>query len=816
MSVSVRASAEALRRFAPLAIVAIVALTWGTRARGDETPVGYYADVKPILAAHCLKCHGGEAAKGGLRLDSREGVLGGGDSGEAAIVPEDSAHSELLLRVTSRDGDDQMPPKGARLSEREVDVLRRWIDGGAPWPARDDYWAFQPPRRPAISGDASAAQRSNPIDSFIDARLVAAGIAPAPVADRRTLLRRAFADLIGLPPTPEEADTFLDDQSPDSYEKLIDRLLADPRYGERWARHWLDLVRYGESDGYEDDRVRPHAWRYRDYVIRSFNADKPYDRFVQEQIAGDELFPDDPDAWVATGFARLGAWDAMSRDAARQRQDFLNDATDVTGSALLGMTVSCARCHDHKYDAITQRDYYSLQAFFAGVERQSRELPAMAPRDPVHVAEARRDANDRIARLKSDRESLLRQAREALGPGPDSEVKYTDDGAAVLSKRLLAKVESLRPGALKSIDAEMREAESALRLNAAVSDVVCASSKPPRRTCILKGGELTRPGDEVGPAFIAAMAPAGAATLAPASSRRSALAHWLTSPENPLLARVMVNRIWQHHFGRGIVATPSDFGRNGRQPTHPELLDWLACEFVDRGFSIKQMHRLIMTSSAYRRSAAPTSSGMASDPENHLLWRMDRRRLDAEAIRDSILIITGELNPVAGGPGAYAKLPAGVNVELPNNAKDLSWGTCSEEEGRRRSIYLFQRRSMAFPLMEVFDAAPMNQSCPARPQTTVAPQALALFNGEFARQAAARFAARVRREAGMELRAGIERAWRIAFTRSPSDGELADAIDFLARQAERRAATDGARAGDAAWVDLCHVLINANEFVYRD
>jgi hypothetical protein len=640
------------------------------------------------------------------------------------------------------------------------------------------------------------------------------------------LLRRAYADLLGVPPTPEEAETFLGDASPDAFEKLVDRLLADPRYGERWARHWLDLVRYSESDGFEDDKVRPHAWRYRDYVIRALNSDKPYDRFVREQIAGDELWPGDAEALVATGFARLGSWDGMSKVPEQRRQDFLNDATDAVGAVFLGMTVGCARCHDHKFDAITQRDYYALQAFFAGVKRETRELNG-TPDDPPHVIEVRRRARAEVARLRGERDAILREARAEIEWVRREEVD--ENGKLKIGDADLRRAaDAAHPGRLKQLEGEVKAWEPVERLNAAAVEAVLETEAAAPRTMLLKGGELSRPGEEVSPAFIEAMASTGSRggpSPQPArgipgegvGGRRAALARWLTSAEHPLTARVWVNRLWQHHFGRGIVATPSDFGRHGQPPTHPELLDWLARRLVAEGWSTKAMHRLMMTSAAYRRSSAVLPEAAGRDPENALLWRMNRRRLEAEAIRDGMLAVSGRLSATRGGPGVYPRLPGGVNVELPNNDKDLSWGAATDEEDRRRSVYIFQRRSLTYPLVDVFDGAAMSQSCPVRAQTTVAPQALALFNGAFCREQARYLAERARREAGEDVDRRISRAFMIALTRLPSEAERAGAREFLARQAKaRRDASGGDRAGSAAFEDFCHVVLNTNEFIYLD
>jgi hypothetical protein len=812
----------------PFRIGTILLLAWlgaglcTADAAHAAAPVKFYDDIKPILSINCYKCHGPLVAKGDLRLDLRQGALGKAKSGSAAIVRGDSRRSEMFRRISSHDPDQMMPKKAERLSEGQIEQVRRWIEQGAPWPDKDDYWAFQPPTQPTAPLMAGAAP-ANPIDAFIDAPLQEQKITPVPRADARTLLRRAYGDLLGVPPTPAEAREFLSDGSPDAFAKLIDRLLADPRYGERWARHWLDLVRYSESDGFEDDKIRPRAWRYRDYVIRSLNADKPYDRFVQEQIAGDELFADDPDAWIAVGFARLGMWDGMSKDPPRQRQDFLNDATDAVGSVFLGVTIGCARCHDHKYDAIKQSDYYALQAFFANITRANHDLSGQL-HDPPHVVQAWRKAQSELAALHAQRDTILAEGRSLVEWEHRCEV---DQNAKVLitEKQIADAAERLHRGRISQLDAAIKQWEQAERLNGPVAEAVLETSAKPPTVFLLEGGELSRPGPQVQPHFIEAMTQNDndSAVVPPAigksSGRRAALARWLTSPENPLIARVMVNRLWQHHVGRGIVATPSDFGRHGQPPTHPELLDWLACRFMSDGWSIKRMHRLIMTSAVYQRASTFDHEAALHDPQNILLWRANRHRLDAEAIRDSMLAVSGQLSDVRGGPGVYPRISKDVNVELPNNDKELSWGASTDEEGRRRSIYIFQRRSLSFPLVEVFDGATMSQTCPVRAQTTVAPQALALLNGEFCREQAKQLTQRVAREAGEEIDARIRRVFVLALTRQPSAEEFSATRAYLQRQAEVRRQLQHSRLEDAdaaAFADFCQVILNTNEFMFLD
>jgi len=777
-------------------LVGVLSLFGATSAAQEvpgETRVDFYDRIQPLLAVHCGRCHGADVQKGGLRLDLKASAFKGGQSGDPAIVPGRSADSHLVRRVSTRDREERMPAKSEPLTPAQVALLSRWIDQGATWPDRDSYWAFRRPVRPAgaVGG----------IDSTIEARL--GGVRPAAPADRVTLLRRAYADLLGVPPSPEEADVFLNDPSPEAYPKLVDRLLADPRYGERWARHWLDLVRYAESDGFEVDKPRPHAWRYRDYVIRSFNDDKPYDRFVMEQIAGDELWPDDPDALVATGFARLGPWDDTEKNDKQRWQDFLNDVADTTGSVFLGLTVGCARCHDHKYDRITQADYYGIQAFFAGVRREAKTLAKNC--DPEEVRRTYEAAQAPLKSVRRELEDLRERHRvEALvaklQQGAPDEVAVTDED-------IKKSIDKAHPDLRKKLEAEIKRLETAADLYRPAADAVTGTGKTPK-THLLKRGELGHPGPEVKPSFVAAMVPEGAL---PAEGRRGALARWLASPENPLSARVIVNRLWQHHFGRGLVATPSDFGRNGERPSHPELLDWLACELVAGGWRLKPMHRLMMTSDAYRRG----STFDPADPENRRFARMNRRRLEGESIRDSILTVSGLLNPKRGGPGVYPKVNPEVLLETrKTDERPARWGDSPESEGFRRTIYVFQRRALMLPFVEAFDGAAMNTPCPQRAVTTVAPQALMLMNGEFGRSAARAFADRVIREAGTDCGDRVARAFRLAFVRAPRPEEARQALDFLDGQTRRYGGA--ADAERAAFVELCHVLLNANEFLYID
>ena len=788
-----------------------------TQTADPQEVVDFYGKVQPLLAIHCAKCHGPEKPKAGLRLDVRESVLGKREGGDPVVLPGKSDRSELIKRVTSKDKEERMPPKGEALTAAEVRLLRKWIDQGATWPEKDDYWAFKPPAPVATPRVKDPRPVPNAIDSFILHKLESKGLGFSSPADKIALLRRAFADLVGMPPSPEEARAFLEDGAPDAYERLVDRLLADLRYGERWARHWLDLVRYAESDGFEYDRIRPHAWRYRDYVIRSFNEDKPYDRFVLEQIAGDELFPDDPDAWVATGFARLGPWDAVCKNEKHRWQEFLNDATDTTGAVFLGLTVGCARCHDHKYDRITQTDYFSLQAFFAGVRRDRKDLPA-GGNDPVAFRRRFEEGQSGLKalhlekKLLREKHALLVVMEKAAQGEPDEKLAATDDDV----KKSIDKLDKKKA---EEIDRQIKKLEADAEFYRPSAEATFDAGRDAPKTRLLWRGNLQSPGPEVAPAFIAALR----GDRPPVDGKsRSALARWLASPENPMTARVMVNRLWRHHFGRGLVPTPSDFGRNGQAPTHPELLDWLAVEFMRSGWRLKAMHRLMMTSATFVQTSKG-QAGAVADPENRLLWRANRRRLEAEAIRDGILAVSGRLNLKRGGPGVYPKISKeAMDVDkMPDLPK---WGASPEEDGFRRTVYVFQRRSLMLPIVQAFDGADMSHTCAARDVTTVAPQALSLFNSEFTRGEALAFAERVARDVGEGRDRQVERAYRLALVRGPTTAEKERAWRFLDEHVGRRLKAAGSQAGAppdvpaerAALANFCHVLLNTNEFIYID
>ncbi len=703
-------------------------------------------DVQPILRARCLKCHGGgPKIKGGLRVDSRAAILRGGELGPAVSLGEPAG--SLILRAIRYD-ELEMPP-GGKLPAREIAVLTRWVEQGLPWtsaksrvttaavperrpaqPARakakaKDSWSYQPESRPPVPAVKNQGWCRTPIDAFVLAHLEAEGLAPAHPADHVQLIRRLRFDLTGLPPTPEEVDEFVADRAADAYERLVNRLLESPQHGEAWGRHWLDLVRYGETNGYERDSAKPLAWRYRDYVIDALNHDKPYDRFVREQIAGDEIAPGEPEPLIATGFYRLGIWDDEPADRALAHYDGLDNVLSTAGQVFLGMSINCARCHDHKVDPISQREYYQLLAFFADVTDQDGKN--------------------------------LKRAVDRTG------------------RRI---------------------------------DVMCVSDRGRADTHVLLRGNPNLRGDAVEPGVPAVLAD-HAPAFADGPGKRRALAEWLTDPRNPRTARAFVNRLWQYHFGRGIVPTSNDFGGLGERPSHPELLDWLAAEFMAGGWSIKRIHRLIVLSSTYRMSSRGSTEGLAVDPSNRWMWRFPMRRLGAEEIRNAVLCASGTLNLKAGGPSIYPPIPRAVLAG--QSVPGQGWKTSPPAEASRRSVYVHIKRSLLVPILAVHDAADTDTSCPVRYTTTVPTQALGFLNGEFSNEQAAHLALRIRREAPGGVEAQVRRAIRLTTAREPSSDEVRADADFI-----RRLMTNARLEPQAALKQYCLLLLNANEFVYLD
>jgi Protein of unknown function (DUF1549)/Protein of unknown function (DUF1553)/Planctomycete cytochrome C/PA14 domain len=984
----------------PIALVAASLAFWTAsrspaaddQAFSPEQIQFFESQVRPVLVEQCLGCHGDKKVKAGLRLDSRASALAGGDSGPA-IVPGKPEDSHLVAAI--RYEGPEMPPKG-KLPQRQVEALTQWVKMGAPWPggakpeaaaaepastirrpgyavtdADRSHWAFRPLKRPAVPAISGSTGALKPIDAFLLAGLDAKGLKPNSAASKHELIRRVTYDLTGLPPTPAEVEAFEADASPDAFAKLVDRLLDSPRYGEKWGRHWLDLVRFAETNSYERDGVKPNAWRYRDYVIRSFNQDKPYDRFVREQLAGDELPDGGGDGLIATGYYRLGLWDDEPADREQARYDGLDDIVATTGQVFLGLTVDCARCHDHKLDPIPQKDYYRFLAFFQNVNHYRNGGPtdeAILLADDaarrafeqatVEVNRRRSKAQAAIAVLEEEFKAGYEKSRggkvatldiedlsfrfyrdtweklpefdtvkpEATGQLPlglftlaprtrDDSFGFVFEGTLVVPKDgrytfyldsddgsrlsvdgfLVAEHDGIHgEGQEESGSVELKQGRRPIRLEyfqaghglgltvswsgpgfnhrpLSAAKETASPSKPrgltpaefarvmrreavgilgeakakqyrdlrkelddlkadkvpadralvvtepgpdsPETHVMLRGNPHT-PGDKVEPGFlqVASTSAPSLPTPAPGSKttgRRTVLADWIASPENPLTARVMANRVWQYHFGRGIVRSSSNLGTQGDKPTHPELLDWLASELIADGWKLKALHRVILNSDAYKMSSKPDEKALAADPMNDRFWRFDMRRLTAEEIRDSILAVTGGLSLKMYGPGVYPEIPA--EVMAGQSVPGAGWGKSNTEDQSRRSVYVHVKRSLILPILESFDLAETDRSSPVRFATTQPTQALGLLNGSFMNKQARAFAARLRREAGDERPKQVELALNLATGRKPTEKEIGRGVALISALLERDGATP-----DLALESFCLVVLNLNEFFYLD
>jgi len=807
--------------------------------------------VRPFLVAKCLSCHGGgDKTRGGFDLATREALLKGGDRG-AAVVPGKSKESPLLDYVAHRK-EPHMPPKTLPPPAEVVEALAKWIDLGAAYdkPLVDkvvvgkkpltvtdkdrDYWAYRklaPLEIPNLKSQSS----NNPIDAFILAKLEAAGVKPVGEADRRTLIRRVTFDLTGLPPTPEEVEAFV--AAPDgekAYEAVVDRLLASPHFGERWARHWLDPVRFAESHGFEHDYLRPHAYHYRDFVIKAFNKDLPYDTFVRWQLAGDEIAPDDPLALAATGFLGAGVFPTQitNREAERIRYDAMDDMLATTGHAMLALTVGCARCHDHKYDPIPAKDYYRMLACFTTTVRAEIDVDLGTPAQKQATAAFEARLAPLAADVKAFEEKELpgrfvawvAEQKQAGTQPPTIADANTKNGFLAVwdGKQTLDKLPAAQRAAVlkwfapqdagwKERQAKVAAVEKDRPKDTRVKMQVCGEGVKPMRhhtadgaipdfypqTFQLQRGDVAQRDGVAEAGFLQVLSrhadgdkhwqaakPDGAKT----SYRRTALANWLTDREHgagALLARVIANRLWHHHFGRGLVATVNDFGLQGDAPTHPELLEWLAGDLVAHGWSLKHLHKRMVMSQAYRRAGTTTPEALKADPDNRLWWHRPRRRLEAEAIRDNLLAVGGVLDRTPFGPGTL------------------------DEGMKRRSIYFTVKRSQLIPTLQVFDWPDTLTSAGVRPVTVVAPQALLFLNSPHVRTAATGLAGRLRDAATRDLGAAVEQAYQIAFARPPRDKEKAEGVAFLTALRESRKGDL-----DAALTDYAQALLGLNEFIY--
>lgn len=794
-------------------------------SRAAERIAQFEREVRPVLASQCIKCHGESKQEGGLRLDSLDGFLKGGDSGPA-IVPGKPEESVLVDAIHYRGS--EMPPTG-KLSNKEILHLERWIANGAHWPDNSEllrasegaitdgdreWWAFQPLRKtdPPVEPDDSWSK--TPIDRFVWQKLHENKLTPAPTADRAVLLRRLYFDLIGVPPTPAEVDAFLADNSETATEQVIDRLLEDPRYGEHWARFWLDLVRYSESDGWNLDAYRPHIWRYRDYVVGAFNKDMPYPQFVLDQLAGDESPVDHPEGLIAAGFLRLGVYEYNQRDARGQWNDIMNEMTDVVGDVFLGMSVSCARCHQHKFDPIPQKDYFKLRAI----------LEPVCWRDDLVAAteQQKKEYQEKLARWEQETAPIQSQLRELLEPYekkkwlstvdkfpldiqacfhmPKAErTSWQEQMAYLVSRQYMEEA----GGPYKGMKKEDIEKRDALMKELAAFDHLKPKPLPETMTVSDFDGLVSPtviPEDSkrepVQPGFLEVLSeghPLPEQTVAPdvrkgSTGRRSAFAKWVADPNNPLTTRVIVNRIWQQHFGQGIVGTPSDFGRLGDEPTHPELLDWLTTQYIEQGWSFKWLHKQILLSATWQQSARhPNASNQqAIDPSEKLLWRARVRRLQAEQIRDAMLVATGELSSEVGGPSVTEDKP-------------------------RRSLYLKSFRNQNDTFLHGFDVANGLQSVAVRDNTTTPTQSLLLLNGKYARDRAEKLAKRVREESSDPEKA-VQLAFRWSWGVDPSDAQWEQARQYL----QISTGEDGAIFDQDKFTDFCHILFNSNQFLYLE
>ncbi|RMG19082.1 MAG: DUF1549 domain-containing protein [Bacteroidetes bacterium] len=823
--------------------------------QGVDAEKLFVHEVYPLLESKCFACHGNdpEEIEAAFDLRSREGMLGGGESGQAALLPGKPKRSPLYVAASWEDPDFQMPPKeNDRLTARQLSMLEYWIAQGAPWPdssrhaailAADDWdfggqirvktseartsgwanrrykeedlWAFTPLTAPEVPAN----DYSHPIDAFIYQKLKEKGLTPAAEADKLTLVRRASFDLRGLPPSIAEVKTFLADQSEQAYPKLIDRLLASPHYGEQWARHWLDVARYADSDGFANDYARPHAWRYRDYVIRSFNEDKPYNQFILEQLAGDEIDPSRPEMLIATGFLRMGPWEHTGMSvAAETRQFFLDDVTNSVGETFLSIPLRCARCHDHKFDPIPTKDYYRIQAVFATTQFAEREAPFLPQENLNGMEEEKAQIMAWIKRAEEEQKSIAAKEEAA------ARAWYRARGLPYLPRRQRMKLpEDQRParylgltyedlGYRKVLQKELQTLHRELgRYEAWAFSVydgparVVHSVRPirmpeklagnPEPTFILTGGSVYAPAEEVTPGILSAIpamkafhqpreaVPGGPVISKGMQGRRLQFAHWLARADNPLVLRSIVNRVWQYHFGKGLAENSNNFGATGKKPTHPELLDWLVGYFVGQGWSIKALHRLIMTSATYRRASdhAQLAALRQADPRNDYLAVFSPRRLEAEEIRDAMLLVSGELNPEMGGIPVRPE----INLEVALQPRHIMGSVARAyqpsprpEQRNRRSIYTERLRGLPNPMLEVFNQPGPDLACERRTASTISPQAFTLLNSSSSYDRALAFALDLQRSHShirAQLMAGMMRVWN----RPPSKEEMEICLAYL-------------------------------------
>jgi hypothetical protein len=769
--------------------------TLSTSVRADDSETFFETKIRPVLSESCLRCHGGKKVSNGLRVDSREALLKGGKSGPA-LLPGDADRSLLIQAIRRTHAEIQMPPD-QKLPDAVVTDFAAWVKQGAPWPKKaatlhaSNHWAFEPVHKVDPPGDPSR-WSEHPIDCFVNAKRRAAGVAPVGPAEKRVLLRRITFDLIGLPPTPDEVDAFVHDSSPDSFTKVIDRLLASPHYGERWGRHWMDVARYADTGGDNADYPIPEARFYRDYIIDAFNTDKPYDEFVREQLAGDILAKRGPpdkyaEQVIATGFL------ALSRRYATAPYELwhltLEDAIETTGRAFMGLTLRCARCHDHKYDPVTNVDYYAMYGIFA-----STQFP-WAGGEEFHSMKRPREHFVQLGPAATPLAAYQQQIKQLEADIQRAE-KEGDPSKTGKQSKLVELKNQLWELRRSSLPRDLTGAY-AVQEGKAHDEPIQVRGEPNDVGPVVKRGA---------PRFLCSDNPLA---IPSGASGRLQLAEWLTRPDHPLTARVLVNRLWQHHFGKGLVATPSNFGLRGEPPTHPELLNYLAARFVESGWSIKAMHRLILTSKTYQLASSEDELYAAKDPGNRWYWRFDRRRLDAEAIRDSLLAVSGNLNRTRPGPHPFPPIDKWTWTQH-NPFKDVY-------PTNHRSVYLMTQRFQRNPFMALFDGPDTNTTTEQRARSTVPLQALYLMNNPFVKAQAEGFARRLL-SASNDASERIELAHRLAWSRPPSQIECSAAKEYVIKYRSElaKSAVSDELAQRESWTSLARVLLTANEFLYVD
>jgi hypothetical protein len=797
---------------------------------------------RAILEKNCVSCHGASLKMSGLDLRTRQSIVSGGSRGPS-VEPANPDRS-LLYKLITHELKPTMPP-GQRLPDADIDVLRRWIVAGAVLeesaagdaaeanrkaqlakleerpvtPEERNFWAFRKPvRHQPLSG------ADHPIDAFLAQTWKTKALKPSPRADAPTLIRRAYLDLVGLPPTPEEVEAFAKNPSQEHWKAVIEKLLASPHYGERWGRHWLDLVRYADSGGFERDFDWHNAWRYRDYVVNAFNSDKPYDQFIREQLAGDEFAPESDEAMIATGYLRLGLDNNIKNE--RTRMDELDDIVSTTSLAFLGLTTGCARCHNHKFDPIPQKDYYRMQAVFfstKGVDhplvpddvvaahkaevKQIKELqkPLQEQKKKLEEPHRKRIFEERISQLPEYLQIAWRTPKEQRTEGQRLNAEQIEKTLIVKEKDILARMSQAEMETHEQLSAKIAELQKQLPKPYPTARAIGEEDREPLPSYFLHRGAPDMKGSLMQPGILTVAWKGEYEFPSPppdaeSSWRRRGFAEWVASRENPLTARVMVNRIWQHHFGEGIVRTASNFGKTGQPPSHPELLDWLATEFMRTGWSIKAMHRLMMTSDTYQMASDDLAHNLSIDPDNRFFWRMPRQRLQAEILRDQMLAAAGTLDRTVGGPGIFPY----IDPALFQSSTQRTWPGKPDTDPStwRRSLYVFMKRSIRYPMFEAFDQPDATASCDRRNRSTVAPQALLLMNNAFVVLQAEKFAERLRNEAAADPAAQVDLAYRVALSRPPDEFERSRALTFLQN-----------KTGTLA--EFCQLIFNLNEFAYR-